>query len=97
MSTVNTAQPAEQSIRAASQRIRIAKNLDAAIAAMRAACDDAERRSKDGDAYAVQMVLHSLAWGMANATTSIECAMAATQERLDQLEIAARTTGARDE
>lgn len=58
---------------------RVTKNLSAAIATMRAACDDAERRAKDGNAYAVQQVLHALSWGMANASSSIECAMAAVE------------------
>ena len=59
---------------------RVTKNLNAAIATMRAACDDAERRAKNGDAYAVQQVLHALSWGMANASSSIQCAMAAIED-----------------
>ena len=65
----------------AKQMERVTKNLSAAIATMRAACDDAERRSKTaGDAYAVQQVLHALSWGMANASSSIQCAMAAVED-----------------
>jgi hypothetical protein len=59
---------------------RVTKNLNAAIDTMRAACDDAERRAKNGDAYAVQQVLHALSWGMANASSNIECAMAAVED-----------------
>jgi hypothetical protein len=59
---------------------RVTKNLNAAIATMRAACDDAERRARDGNAYSVQQVLHALSWGMANASSSIECAMAAVED-----------------
>jgi len=63
-----------------SNNSRVARNLAAAIATMRAACDDAERRATDGNAYAVQQVLHALSWGMANASSSIECAMAAVED-----------------
>jgi hypothetical protein len=59
---------------------RITENLRAAINTMRDACDDAERMSRNGDARAVRAVLHSLSWGMANASTSIECAMAALED-----------------
>jgi hypothetical protein len=59
---------------------RVTKNLNAAIATTRAACDDAERRARDGNAYAVQHLLHALSWGMANASSSIECAMAAVED-----------------
>lgn len=59
---------------------RVTKNLNAAIATMRAACDGAERRARDGNAYAVRQVLHALSWGMANASSSIECAMAAIED-----------------
>lgn len=59
---------------------RVTKNLNAAIATMRAACDDAERRARDGNAYSVQQVMHALSWGMANASSSIECAMAAVED-----------------
>ena len=63
---------------------RVTKNLNAAIATMRAACDDAERRARDGNAYSVQQVLHALSRGMANASSSIECAMAAVEDEHDK-------------
>ena len=59
---------------------RVTKNLNAAIEIMRRSCDDAEKRSMAGNAYAVQSVLHALSWGMANASASIECAMAAVED-----------------
>lgn len=60
---------------------RITNNLRQAIATMRRACDDADRRAESGDHYAVQQVLHALSWGMANASSSIQCAMAAVEDR----------------
>ena len=66
---------------------RVTKNLSAAIATMRAACDDAERRAKESNAYAVQQVLHALSWGMANASSSIECAMAAVEDDHDRQQV----------
>lgn len=59
---------------------RISKNLAAAIETMRNACDDAERRAKDGGERAIQGVLHALSWGFANASSSIETAMAAAED-----------------
>ncbi len=59
---------------------KIIKNLNCAISTMRTACDDAERRAIDGNAYAVQNVLSALSWGMANASSSIGCAMAAVED-----------------
>lgn len=59
---------------------RVAKNLKAAIATMRSACDQAERDARSGDAVAVQRVFHALSWGMANAGSSVECAMAAVED-----------------
>lgn len=53
----------------------VQRNLLNAIATIRAACDDAERYAKNGDAYAIQRVFHCLAWGQANASSSIENAM----------------------
>ncbi len=61
-------------------RERCATNLDAAIATMREACDDAERASRVTDAFAVQRVLHLLVWGMANATSYVESAMCAIED-----------------
>ena len=44
---------------------RINKNLAAAIETMRNACDNAERRTKDGGERAIQGVLHALSYQMA--------------------------------
>jgi hypothetical protein len=60
---------------------RCEKNLMRAIEIMRGACDDAERNIKTADSEACQRVLHSFAWGFANATSAIECAMAAVEEQ----------------
>lgn len=60
---------------------RIAGNLASAIATMRDACDQAERLAANGDARAVRRVLHSLAWGFANASSGIEGAMIELEER----------------
>jgi hypothetical protein len=70
---------------------RVTKNLEAAIAVMRNACADAERRAKSADAYAVQQVLHTFGWGFANASSSIECEMAALEDAA--LDERSRTTG----
>lgn len=59
---------------------RVARNLAAAIEIMQSACADAARRAASADAYAVQQVLHTFAWGFANASSSIECAMAALED-----------------
>lgn len=59
---------------------RVKKNLEAAIKTMRDACDDAERRICDDAGYSTRGVLLSLSWGMANASTSLECAMAAIED-----------------
>ena len=59
---------------------RVTRNLNAAIATMRAACDDAERRAAAGDGQAARNVMHTLMWGMANASSSIENALAAIED-----------------
>ena len=59
---------------------RIKTNLRQAVAIMRAAVEDADRRSITGDAYAIRQVLHALQWGMVNASSSIECALAETEK-----------------
>ncbi len=59
---------------------RIAKNLTAAIDRMQCAVEDARRQAKTADATAVQRVLHALAWGFANASSGLECAMAAVSD-----------------
>ena len=59
---------------------RIAGNLAAGILTMREACDQAERLAANGDGRAVRRVLHSLAWGFANASSAIEGAMIALED-----------------
>lgn len=60
---------------------RAVKNLNAAIATMRNACEDAAREVARGpDEVAVQRVLHAFAWGFANASSGIESAMAAIED-----------------
>jgi hypothetical protein len=61
-------------------KMRAAEQLQAAVKAMREACDRAERDAIDGDSNACQRVLHSLMWGMANASSSIETAMANVED-----------------
>lgn len=56
---------------------RVNTKLQEAIQTMRNFCDDAERVVKDtyrSDANKVGQVLHNLAWGFANASSSVECA-----------------------
>ncbi len=73
---------------------RVKRNLNAAIATMRAACDDAERRAAGGDGRAARNVMHALMWGMANASSSIECALAAVEDEHDkQKQAAGRAPG----
>jgi hypothetical protein len=67
---------------------RVTRNLNAAIATMRAACDDAERRAAGGDGRAARNVMHALMWGMANASSSIENALAAVEDGYDIVGIA---------
>jgi len=62
------------------QTDRVQRNLAAAIATMRAACDDAERRATAGNGAAARAVMHALAWGMANASSSVENALAAVED-----------------
>lgn len=64
---------------------RVTKNLNDAIATMRAACDDAERRAAGGDGRAARNVMHALMGGMANASSSIENALAAVEGGYDIL------------
>lgn len=72
----------EAMVKLASERVR--RNLAQAIATMRDACDNAERdAARSDDARAVQGVLNSLAWGFANASSSIEGAMASHQDAHD--------------
>lgn len=69
---------------------RVHENLKAAIKIMRDACDDAERHisaisndaRNDQDATAISRVLHTLAWGQANAATHIENAMMAHEDEM---------------
>ena len=67
---------------------RVTRNLNAAIATMRAACDDAERRAAGGDGRAARNVMHALMWGMANASSSIENALAAVEDGYDIMGLA---------
>ncbi len=63
------------------QRERLFANLAQAIQTMRDACDDAEQRIDPKDeAASIQRVLHSLAWGHANACGGVERAMAALED-----------------
>lgn len=56
-------------------------HLQKAIKTMREACDAAERScNEDKPAEACQRVLHAFAWGMANASSSIETAMSAVED-----------------
>lgn len=69
---------------------RVHENLKAAIKIMRDACDDAERHisainddaQDNRDSAAISRVLHTLAWGQANATTHIENAMTAHNDEM---------------
>ena len=67
---------------------RVTRNLNAAIATMRAACDDAERRAAGGDGRAARAVMHSLMCGMANASSGIENALAAVEDGYDIMGLA---------
>lgn len=71
-----------------SEMDRVTTNLNAAIATMRAACDDAERRAAGGDGRAARAVMHALMWGMANASSSIENALAAVEDGYDIMGLA---------
>lgn len=63
---------------------RVIKNLNAAVDAMRLACDEAGRAiASGGDEVACQRVLHAMAWGFANASSGIETAMAAIEDGHD--------------
>lgn len=78
---------------------RVARQLAAAIQTMRDACDDAERTAKLADSRAVRRVMHSLTWGLANASSSIEGAMAAIEDEaknaaFDKAEAAKTVPGA---
>ena len=59
---------------------RAAANLRQAVQTMRDACDRAERDLEAGDSNACQRVLHSFAWGFANASSSIETAMSHVED-----------------
>jgi len=60
---------------------KIIWNLNDAVGTMRAACEEADWAIACGSTeFAVQQVLHSLAWGFANASTGIERAMAIIEE-----------------
>lgn len=60
---------------------RVAKNLNAAVETMRDSCDEAGRAIAQGDDQnAARRVLHAIAWGFANASSSIECAMYALED-----------------
>jgi hypothetical protein len=60
---------------------RSLKNLHAAVKTMREACDTAERRINEGRiASSAEGVLNALAWGFANATSSLENAMSANND-----------------
>ena len=63
-----------------SLRARAAQHLRQAVQTMREACDRAERDLDAGDGAACQRVLHSFAWGFANASSSIETAMAHVED-----------------
>ena len=48
---------------------------------MKDACEEAARAvARDGDHDAARRVLHAFAWGFANASSSIECAMSAIED-----------------
>ena len=59
---------------------RVTANLLRAIKTMREACDTAEREASSADGPACQRVLHAFAWGFANASSSIETAMASVED-----------------
>lgn len=59
---------------------RVRNNLLVAVRTMREACDDAERRIESGAEGEVANVLHAFALGFANASSSIERAMAAVED-----------------
>lgn len=60
---------------------RINENLTRAIKTMRDACDDAERRADTtDDSRACREVMHTLVWGFANASSSIESATSALED-----------------
>lgn len=59
---------------------RVTENLNAAVSIMRAACDDAERCAREGNGRAARNVMHALMWGMANASSHIESALAAAED-----------------
>jgi hypothetical protein len=61
-------------------KARAAEQLGNAVKTMREACDKAERDLTTGDSNACQRVLHSFAWGFANASSSIESAMACIED-----------------
>lgn len=65
---------------------RILINLERAIQTMRDAMEQAERNARGGDASACQRVIHDLAWGFANASGSIECALSAVEDERDKYE-----------
>ena len=60
---------------------KVKNNLESAISTMLDACSEAKRCAQDGDAMAVQKVLHALVWGMANASCKIERAMEIINEK----------------
>lgn len=57
---------------------KVQRNLLRAVEVMRGACEEAGRHLGDADdgSAACRRVLHDLAWGFANASSSIETAMA---------------------
>lgn len=60
---------------------RIVSSLNHAVTTMRDACEEAARAIAAGnDEQACQRVLHALSWGFANASGSIETAMAAVSD-----------------
>ena len=71
--------------------VRVIVHLCQALRTMRDACDDAERRVSSGDSDAIQRVLHALAWGSANASSSIENALAVLEDER-AIEAARRAT-----
>jgi hypothetical protein len=77
---------------AESYRENGAAALRVAVKRMRDACDEAERSIRCGSsrecATAYRDVMHSLAWGLANATSSIESAARWAHEA-DEMDVAA--------
>lgn len=61
---------------------RIRSSLLAAIGSMRDACDEAQRRATDTNHDAAcRNVMNKLAWGLANASSNIDCAMSWLEDK----------------